>query len=338
MAALVQSLPQSTSTVTMLQARPSSSSGVFQSAGQTPQRNAGGRNGYAGGNNMGPYRGTTSSTPIAPYAFTSTPALATRDNSIPFLRSENRTLSAPAGIIPSANTSSPATKSKNLAPSPVFSDSSESDSKSDSAPRLSVLTQPLDLSLSDPRTHNASPAKPSPDRYRRAHRRSETSSAALGGQSPAGSAMPSGSGMATVGHLYNFPNQSASSPSFPAAASTGSIAKDDSVITRSSDQAKRYRRRSMASMSNDEPTKVETRPQPVQQMRSYASVVSTPYNPQKTDLSPLSAISRPTVTHGRSGSDHSSGSSKSSRPSSVSDTATSYLVINLGSVALISGK
>ncbi|KAH0537302.1 hypothetical protein FGG08_005892 [Glutinoglossum americanum] len=61
----------------------------------------------------------------------------------------------------------------------------------------------------------SSNSKPSPDRYRRT-RRQETGAAVSGSQQailPNGSAPPSGSGMAAVGHLYNHPAQSSSSPS-----------------------------------------------------------------------------------------------------------------------------
>ena len=318
MAALVQPFPQSPSTVTMLQARPASSSGAFQTGSQQSQRNQGARSAYNGGN-VAPYRGPTSSTPVAPYAFTSTPALATSQNSTPYLRQENRTLSAPASSPAFGNQSPSPSKQRQLAPSPILNDPSDSGLRSDTSARLSILSQPLDLSLSDPRITGNNTAKPSPDRYRRAHRRSETSSAALNSQATGGSAMPSGSGMATVGHLYNFPTHSASSPSFASSAPGGMVSKDDTAISRSSDQAKRYRRRSLVSMGNEEPTRVEARPQPPPQMRTYASVVSAPYNPQKQELPTINTSPRPNSTHGRNGSDHSSSSTKSSRPSSVSN-------------------
>lgn len=316
MAALVQSFPQSASTVTMLQARPTSSSGAFQTSSPNQHRGsgAGARNGYSGSNTTS-YRGPTSSTPVAPYAFTSTPALTTGQNgsgpnsSTPFLSQENRALSAPAGAIPP---SAPGSPSKARQPSPA------SNPNNDPSARLGILSQPLDLTLSDPRITTGIATKPSPDRYRRVHRRSETSSAALAGQAPSGSAMPSGSGMATVGHLYNFPTQTASSPSFAASVNAAMVTKDDTAINRSTDQAKRYRRRSMASLSNEESANPESGPQPPQQARSYASVLSAPYKPQRQDQPSFHANSRPESSHGRTGSDHSSASSKSSRPSSVS--------------------
>lgn len=103
MAALVQSYPQQSSTVTMLQTRPASSSGILQgSQGQghyKPNIAHMHRNSYTGiGSGQTTYRGQTSSAPVAPYAFTSTPSLTLnggRTPGAPFLRSDQRTCSAP---------------------------------------------------------------------------------------------------------------------------------------------------------------------------------------------------------------------------------------------------
>ena len=78
MAALVQSYPQQSGTITMLQTRPSSSSGMLpqgQSQSQSYGGSQGQRNSFYG--NSGPIGGQqayrTNSGPIQPYAFTSTP-------------------------------------------------------------------------------------------------------------------------------------------------------------------------------------------------------------------------------------------------------------------------
>ena len=311
MAALVQSYPQSSSTVTMLQPRPSSSSAAFQTSSQGQQRGSGGaRNGYPG-STMASYAATVSSTPVAPYAFTSTPALVNNQGSTgPYLRQEHRTLSAPASAVNLPN--QPSTRPKQSLP-PTLNDIAV-----DASTGLNIASQPLDLTLSDPRIATGNAPKPSPDRYRRAHRRSETSSAALGGPALGGSAMPSGSGMATVGHLYNFPTQSVSSPSFTSSVNAALASKDDTALGRQNEQAKRYRRRSMATMSNEEPPQSEPRQQVSAPVRSYASVLSTPYTPQKIESTTVNAIPRPDFSRGRTNSDQSSASSKSSRPSSVS--------------------
>jgi len=97
----------------MLQTRPSSASGMLQ----TPSQNQGHhqyptssaqmhRNSYHGiSSSVGPttYRGHTSMTPVAPYAFTSTPSLTNfRQPQGPYLRTDQRTASAP--VIPTGQT------------------------------------------------------------------------------------------------------------------------------------------------------------------------------------------------------------------------------------------
>ncbi|KAH8815669.1 hypothetical protein F5884DRAFT_187559 [Xylogone sp. PMI_703] len=84
MAALVQTFPQQSGTVTMLQARPSSASGMLQGSQNPPTQyppntTQSHRNSFHGMNNAMPassgYRGSSPFTPIAPYAFKSTPSL-----------------------------------------------------------------------------------------------------------------------------------------------------------------------------------------------------------------------------------------------------------------------
>ena len=319
MAALVQTLPQSTTTVTMLQARPSSS-GALQS-GSHNQRASGGRNPYTSGGNIFPYRGPASPGPIAPYAFTSTPPLGNNQNPLrqhptePPILQQNRANSAPVGVPLILPTSSGNNSQPRLSPSGNFMDKSDSYFKTD-APRLSLLNTSLDLSLSDPRTTNTNSVKPSPARYRRTHKRSETASAAVPSQTSGGSALPSGSGMNSVGHLYNLPSQSLSSPSFVITTKPSGTSKDDSSITRSSDALRRYRRRSINTIGDDTTvSSSESRPTPATQIRSYASVVATPYNPQKREVPVSTAVAL--TSNSKNNSNESLASSKSSRPSSV---------------------
>src|ERR1700712_3129870 len=86
MAAMVQTYPQQTATVTMLQTRPTSASGIIPGHSQPqPQANQQymanqqvNRNSFHGLPNVGgqtSYRGTSGG-PIQPYAFTATPTLA----------------------------------------------------------------------------------------------------------------------------------------------------------------------------------------------------------------------------------------------------------------------
>jgi len=309
MAALVQSFPQHSSTVTMLQTRPSSASGTYQSASQGQHLQASrpsqmSRNIYnatIGGMATSSYRGHTSLAPVAPYAFTSTPGLNNGGNPLrqnpttPHLRQENRTSSAP--LTPSNNTpnqgpganrqrypacasiptasshssSNPTTASQQT-PSKDESSLSTTARSGDASPRhASTINLSTTTPLLPPLTL-ASPAKSSPDRYRRTQRRGEGHTPLSSIQQPGlhgGSAFPSGSGMASVGHLYQHPTQSTSSPSLstyqsyrrsPSPLGTtstglsfvgqgGVVSVDDSTFYRqpTSEQAKRSHRRSVGS-------------------------------------------------------------------------------------------
>ncbi|KAL8868099.1 MAG: hypothetical protein Q9174_005217, partial [Haloplaca sp. 1 TL-2023] len=186
--------------------------------------------------------------------------------------------------------------------------------------------------------------KPAPDRYKRNHRRAETAGLPSGTSQPQGaSALPSGSGMATVGHLYNGGFQSSSTPtltSYPsyrgspspsrqANESTNSnqprgVSVDDMNVSRpgSSEQAKRYRRRSISSLDAKEyqsfnaEKPVAVAPQP----KSYAAMLASPAPQKSADArQPPSSfyIQRPGSSHGRNGSAESSTSGRSgSRPPS----------------------
>ena len=334
MTALVQTYPQQTSTITMLQTRPSSSSGPFQAGGQNQQRASQmARNMYNTGNTTS-YRGQTSMAPVAPYAFTTTPSLASGTNpqrqnptATPHLRQENRTLSAP--VVPfsqQSNATNNQSRQRQLAPSPNIVDTSYLTLNDESLQQIGAGQRSLDLTLSDPRISTVHSSKPSPDRYRRNHRRSETSSAALGSPASGGSALPSGSGMATVGHLYNHPSHSMSSPAFASNTVKKVSSNDDGIVGRQSgDQAKRYRRRS--TLGSEEPSSysIEPRMQATPPTRTYASVVSTPYAPDKQETRFIATSNGHDTLHGRSGSDDSVSSSRSaSRPSSV---CTSQIVL-----------
>ena len=206
MAALVQSYPQQSTTVTMLQTRPSSASGIIHSS-QAPahhqyptNRPQMQRNSFHGMNPamaISSYRGHTAMTPIAPYAFTSTPNLATpgqRTQTTPHLRPELRTSSAPIVPTESGVTTNrsryPATPSVSTTSSTSSSDlsslSQKSGSKDDSAitgtarvvsgtpiarPHSTIIT-----SNSFQQPSSSSPVKPAPDRYRRPNNRRAESS------------------------------------------------------------------------------------------------------------------------------------------------------------------
>ena len=353
MAALVQSFPSPSSTITMLQTRPTSSD-AFQSGSQGQQHSRNSqmpRNMY--NTNIGGttnYRGHTSiaSIPVAPYAFASTPVLPGTTNplrqnpSAPHLRQENRTTSAP--VIPFTHQSpnisnnlsryrpqefpnSPAASQQGL----VRDDSaisSQAAKQFSQRPLSSVELNPPALS---PNASLVAPAKSSPDRYRRNHRRAETGGLSSPNvSSPGGSALPSGSGMATVGHLYSNPAHSNSSPSLsnyssyrgtqsPSSNSLQSV--DDMHITKQGpvELAKRYRRRSISSMEAGDYNSqaVDITPQTSSTPKTYAAMLAGPAPPERRENRTPTA-QRPNSTHGRNDSTESSVSGRSSsRPSSV---------------------
>lgn len=371
MAALVQSFPSPTSTLTMLQTRPSSSD-AFQNGSQSQQHQRNSqmpRNIYntsVGGMAAGNYRGHTSISPVVPYAFTSTPVISNATNPLrqhptaPLLRQENRTTSAPTVPFAQQTTSPNPTPSNRhrLQPSPslpldllsTLPLSQQSGSKDDaSLPSAAKQNPPRPLSSIElnapslPTTviyPNAS--KPSPDRYRRNHRRAEQggihSSSTL---NQGGSAQPSGSGMATVGHLYSNPLQSSSTPtltSYPAFRGTlpasqnandvspGStvrlLSADDMSLPKqsSAEQAKRYRRRSISSLEVKEHTgqisdlKSHT---PIQQ-KTYAAALAGTAPQDRIDVQSRPSLQRSPSSHDRNDSSGSTSSGlTNSRPSSV---------------------
>lgn len=295
MAALVQAFPQQPGTSTMLQTRPSSSSGPFPVSSQPQQHQPNSRNTpmarnmYHGAGSPGNHRGHQTSAPVAPYAFTSTPGLGstgtshTRQHSAPFLRTENRTTSAPSvpqgqhdttmnGGPPrlqlpaagSVSTSSSSTTSS------VRSHGSKDDSAIPTRQQHSTETSPRPLSVnfstsssllnSSPTT--ATPVKTFPDRYRRGQKKNEpaqttTNKAAAASAGPANSP---GSDL-TPPQIYTQPTQSDSnsslktyqafrdmvgnSPSHTRVASADGPPMDK---TQQTELAKRYRRRSLGSL------------------------------------------------------------------------------------------
>ncbi|KAL4735662.1 hypothetical protein BDV11DRAFT_29117 [Aspergillus similis] len=205
MAALVQTIPQQSSAVPVLQTRPSSSSGAFtasQSLQQTDSRNpAMSWNTYNTAGNSGGYR--PGHQVVAPYAFTSTPNLSNspnlqnRQSWSPSLRPEHRTSSAPSAPQLAANASLVGNNSRPLhhtAAGSVSTSSSNSSvqshmSKDDTAipsrqlrgdPSIRPLSTANLPSPTPPFMNISSPtvSRPSPDRYRRGNRRSDASTGA----------------------------------------------------------------------------------------------------------------------------------------------------------------
>ena len=364
MAALVQSFPSTGSTITMLQTR-SPSSDSFQSGPQGQQHQRGPQmprniyNGPIGTMAASSYRGHSSLSPSASYAFNSPSIMPNAANPLrqhPTMpRYDTRTASAP--VTPFTNPLSSPNLSTNaqhrlssvsaLSLSTAFT-SHQNGSKDDSSiPAASHLPNPRPLSAIDLNTASSpSASKPAPDRYKRNHRRAETAGLPPGSSQPqGGSALPSGSGMATIGHLYNGGYQTSSTPtltSYPSYRGSPSpsrqasepvasnqprtISIDDSAVSRpgSSEQAKRYRRRSISSLDakeyqqfNSEPTNL-----PTSQPKTYAAMLASPAPQISNDHRQTQAVApvqQQGPSHGRNGSTESSNSGRSSsRPSSVS--------------------
>lgn len=315
MAALVQTIPQQSGTVPVLQTRPSSSSSAFASSSQT----SGSRyqtmswSSFNAGNS-GTYR---SGQPIAgPYTFAPTLGHSTspqhRQSWSPHIRPEHRTFSAPT--IPQGPMNAPYAGS-NLrlshpaAGSVTTSTSANSSyrsyvSKDDSAipsrqPRSEQPLRPLSTTNISPVSvmNISSPsgsAKPSPNRYRRSNQRAD----AARSQSPAPASVSTADDPA-----------SSRPPTRPVLLRSNVHARVSSVDDASRAErpqpelAKRYRRRSLGTMDPS------TYPNLQIQFPVSSSPPSGPYDFITFDSNrPHSAHSR----RGSSGSVHSTRSSASS--------------------------
>ncbi|CAG7929960.1 unnamed protein product [Penicillium olsonii] len=177
MAALVQTIPQQSGTVPVLQTRPSSSSGTFSSP-QNHSSRIQTMSWSSFNGNSGNYR--AGHPVVAPYAYQNT----NRQSWSPHLRPEHRTFSAPAQG-PGTSTPNGATpRTSHLAAGSVSNSSSNSSfqsvSKDDSAlpsrqPRTDQPVRPLSIAnLPSPVAGGASSPKPSPNRYRRGNQRADT--------------------------------------------------------------------------------------------------------------------------------------------------------------------
>ena len=199
MTALVQSYPQQSSTVTMLQTRPSSASGILQNPAQgqvhhqypssSSQMHLPSYHGITGAGQT-TYRGQTSMAPGAPYPFT--PGLSInslRPQQGPYPRADLRASSAPVLPtikVPDAGQASG--RSRYPAPASV-STSSTSSSELSAGPQQTVSRDDLAITstawgasrsprpfstvttsapaASSPAANPATPTKAAPDRYRR---------------------------------------------------------------------------------------------------------------------------------------------------------------------------
>lgn len=337
MAALVQAYPQQTSTVPMLQTRTGSNSSMMPPQSQTNQQYASAqqqRNNYHGGGVTGPvaYRGA--SAPIQPYSFTATPSLnqngqwqhysayrASSSPSVPTMQNFDPNPSTGRSRH-NANASMPNLPNSALN---VASIGSRDDSMIpvSGTRRVSPGPRPQSAFLSNSSNQlslgSSTATKSQPDRYRRtAAQRSPDSGVTQG------SATPSGSGMASVNHLYAQPTpnkerrpspSNLSRPNSFYAKVPGSV--DDMQLYRHQEDSRRIRRRSMPALDT---TDLPKSPLPADPKRSEDPSAARGGNDKdQIKTARLVTISSP-VVGAKNGSSDSLVSSRSSnsRPSSVS--------------------
>lgn len=324
MAALTQTYPQQSGTVTLLQTKPGSATGIMPGTSQAhsgqmygnPQRNA-----YGSGSQSG-YRAGAAA-PIQPYAFTSTPSLA-----------NNGQLSQQgAGYRTSSGTTVPTL--------PQLADSR-------GQPSMTTARPPLNATSTQPTFAQVVAAKASPERYRRpAPRQSESSASVAQTQQVQGAPTPAGSNMPATAQLYNprsVPRNQAITPARPQSAHgalTGAT-MDDMHLYRhpAEEEAKRYRRRSIHSINSADyiPTpstqgfKRTMDPSQSDALAASRKQVGTEKEQRPTRVVPLPPPAGG-PSHVRNGSSESVVSSRSSnsRPSSVSTwiPALRYLIVQL---------
>lgn len=256
MAALVQTLPPQTTTVTMI-GRPSSSGGYSSQGSQGQMRN----HQPSRYNNLPVtgYRGVPATGLVSPYAFTTTPQLAVanaNNHSRQLSPTSGRSLASSRVPLPQVAYASASQPSSPTGASHVDSGSRTLSLNLPDIPATGSLMLP-----SPPLSAPPNAVKPSPDRYRRNTRRIDGESGPNRVAAGSGSAMPSGSGMAAVGSLYSHPSQSSSTPSlssqqsyrnsmYGTAANVKPSSADDLQLGRSqsTELAARYRRRSFGSI------------------------------------------------------------------------------------------
>lgn len=281
----MQPLLPSSNSMSMLQSRPSSAD-AFQSSNNTSQhfqqqQRAAGQTPRSMYNQQASYRGT-SAAPVQPYAFQATP----------HLRQDTRTTSAPAAQSPSTSTLGSVKPSQavgaSLSPSMAGKRSPSKDDFSADRPSsiISLSSSIPDLSL----TSFDSTSKSSPDRYRRGARRTDSNNSAV--HQSTSSAVPSGSGMSSVEHLYT-----------PPPAPVSRTNSEDPNASKASESAKRYRRRSLGNLE----TTVGSAASPAMQNPQTQRPASSHGQSRSVDQKPtsLSSTIRPVSTYQRTASSES---------------------------------
>ncbi|KAK2008377.1 hypothetical protein LZ32DRAFT_540090 [Colletotrichum eremochloae] len=343
MAALIQTYPQQTTTVTTLE--PRSSGSMIPAQAQANQQYMAAQQAQRNFSGSGVYRG--SNAPIQPYAFTSTPSLNT--GQWQQYGSGYRTSSSPA--VPTHGTAhgQDASRSRHSGSSSMSNVSyghsgglgtSKGGSRDDlaipAARTNSQAPRPQSAYLSGNATQQQQMTfaqtpgtKTTPDRYRRP---------ALQQQQPRQTSAPSGSGMATVSHLYNAPEQKSVSvrgrtPSYQGRPNSSYDVVDDMQLHRQpTEESKRLRRRSMHSLdSADYPKPLTPQEFSHSEEPSRPDRRPTPKNNEKT-LRMVSTLTPPVDNnmHARNGSAESLASSRSShsRPSSSANRSVPTPTVN----------
>ena len=353
MAALVQTYTPQTATVAMLHTRPKSASGMLQSHQgqqyhQQPQGSSQPRNSYHGGL-QGPtggqvvYRGSVG--PVQPYAFTSTPSLNQTVQWQPPAAFHRASSASALPTVQTIDRSQNGGRSRYLASAsmtnlPITSTvgTSMGGSRDDSS-IPSTATRRIATTFTPPYGQTA---KPSPERYRRPAPRNIDTSAPMQhghGQQQPGSAPPSGSGMASVNHLYNQRSEQQRRNSFVGAMSGSAVADEGVQLTgafSAADAAARVRRRSLPALDSAEfikpltPLQIDLtgNKQPEESLTNRLDQPLSSPRPksagkeqqQHLTANDAAAVQRTKAAHGRTGSSDSrvSSRSSSSRPSSVS--------------------
>lgn len=228
-------------------------------SGQSRGNQRGTYSSHSGGSG---YRGTSSG-PVQTYAFKSTP----------HLKNDNRTTSSSSNNPspqPLASDHSSANRQRYPAPSSVSTTSSSSSSNPPSLPPLAkddsfgfsnFQVPAFSAEANGVANENEAP-KPSPDRYRRGHKRAETSGSVSGSDTPqkqSGLQGVTASGAFGTGKLGQFqysPQQFAGVNASPKVSSVANIPREDEqeqmpASVNKADLPKRYRRRSSLGNSID---------------------------------------------------------------------------------------
>ncbi|CAM1505404.1 Fc.00g110410.m01.CDS01 [Cosmosporella sp. VM-42] len=317
MAALVQTYPQQTGTVTMLQTRPNSTAIMIP----TNQGQAGHQ--YMGGQSQAPrspyaappgYRG--SAAPVQPYAFTSTPNLNQNQQAWQSYGQYQAPTQA-RNYNPNVNYRPQHSASMtNLVQNPM---GGQIGSRDDSSipPARNIVPAPRPQSAYLPGSSQQSFTAPTttsnkaaPDRYRRTVN-TQQNQQNVHGRSQS-SVLPGNNGIPTATQLYNGPNpQQAAVPNRPNSfynVVPGSSA-DDMQLYGPGGDAKRARRRSVHSINSDSSSKLKS------QDKSKLGATAASVKVADKDSKTLRVVANPPSRNGSSESIVSSRSSHS-RPTS----------------------